>query len=65
MTKHGKVYCKPATLTLPAAEMKSLDPDPVDTERFASASDYSKGRTLSSHQLGLSCKISLGVTNKG
>ncbi len=35
-----------AAPALLAAEIKSLDPDPLDTERFASASDYSKGENL-------------------
>ena len=28
------------------AQIKSSDPDPLDTERFASASDYSKGENI-------------------
>ena len=35
-----------AASALLAAEIKSLDPDPLDTERFASASDYSTGNNF-------------------
>jgi len=31
---------------LSEADIKVSDPDPLDTERFASASDYSKGKNL-------------------
>lgn len=42
------ISVSPAASALPAAEIESLDPDPLDTERFASASDYSKGENFTS-----------------
>ena len=41
-----KTSMSPAVPALLEADIKISDPDPLDTERFASASDYSKGENL-------------------
>ncbi|KAL0035916.1 hypothetical protein WJX77_007853 [Trebouxia sp. C0004] len=74
MGKAGRGPCnKDAVNSLAAAaastsgtdQIKSSDPDPLDTERFASASDYSKGENITPAKAQLMHRPSLGVRNKG
>ena len=58
----------PAASALPGAGIQSADPDPLDTERFASESDYSKGDNFTPAKAQLQTiigrerqRVSLGV----